>query len=213
MTRSQKVVVAILRFLHGIFLSWEIRGRENVPLTGPLIVAANHVHLVDPVLLGSTFPRWITYMAKQELFRYPFVGPFIRWAQAFSIPRGGTIKDQRKVLEQARNVLSQGLALGVFPEGKRDHDGRLLPGKSGAAVLASQTSTPIVPVAITGTEKLTGVSWLWRRSLIVITIGQPFSVPAVEGRLSRSQSRALTDMLMRRIAALLPEEYRGAYGD
>jgi 1-acyl-sn-glycerol-3-phosphate acyltransferase len=213
MTRFQKVVVAVFRFLHGIFLSWEIRGRENVPLTGPLVVAANHVHLVDPVLLGCTFPRWITYMAKQELFRYPLVAPLIRWAQAFSIPRRGTIKDQREALEQARNVLSQGLALGVFPEGKRDHDGRLLPGKPGAAVLASRTSTPVVPVAITGTEKLTGISWLWRRPLIVITIGQSFSVPAVEGRLSRSQSRALTDALMSRIAALLPEGYRGAYGD
>lgn len=213
MTRSQKVVGAILRFLHGIFLSWEIRGRENVPLTGPLVVAVNHVHLVDPVLLGCTFPRWITYMAKQELFRYPFVGPLLRWAQAFSIPRRGTIRDKREALERARNILSQGLALGMFPEGKRNHDGKLLPGKPGAAVLASQMSAPVLPVAITGTEKLTGISWLWRRPLIVIDIGQSFALPAVEGRLSRSQSRALTDLLMRRIAALLPKECRGAYGD
>ena len=184
-----------------------------MPPTGPLIVAANHVHLVDPVLLGSTFPRWITYMAKQELFRYPFVGPLLRWAQAFSIPRRGTIRDKRQALEQARNILSQGLALGMFPEGKRNHDGKLLPGKPGAAVLASQTGAPVLPVAITGTEKLRGISWLWRRPLIVINIGQPFQLPPVDGRLSRSQSKALTDLLMRRIAALLPVEHRGAYGD
>jgi len=213
MTRSQKVFGAFLRFLHGIFLSWEIRGRENVPLTGPRVVAINHGHLVDPVLLGCTFPRWITYMAKQELFRYPFVGPLLRWAQAFAIPRRGTIRDKREALERARNILSQGLALGMFPEGKRNHDGKLLPGKPGAAVLASQMSAPVLPVAITGTDKLTGISWLWRRPLIVINIGQSFALPAVEGRLSRLQSRALTDLLMRRIAALLPKECRGAYGD
>lgn len=213
MTLSQKIVLAILKLCFKVSLSWEVKGRENVPLDGPLIVVANHIHLVGPILLQISFPRWINFMAKQELFRYPFVGVVTRWAQALSVHRQGTFKDKREAVKQAMEILSQGLALGMFPEGKRNHDGKLLAAKSGSAVIASRADVALLPVGISGTERLKGISWLWKRPGIVINIGQPFKLPSVDGRLTKSQMRLLTDSIMHEIAALLPAENRGVYGD
>jgi len=213
MTLSQRIVLAILKPLSRIFLSWKVKGRENVPLNGPLIVVANHVHLVDGILLVFSFPRWINFMAKQELFRYPFLRIIIRWAQVFSVPRRGTIKDKREAVKQAKEILNKGLVLGMFPEGKRNRNGKLLPGKSGSAVIASQTGVALLPIGIIGTEKLKGISWLWKRPGIVINIGQPFELPSSNGRLTKSQTKMSTDLMMNKIAALLPPENRGWYGN
>lgn len=213
MTLAQRVVLAIIKLSLKPLLSWKIEGRENVPLDGSLIVVANHVHLVDPILLQLSFPRWLSFMAKQELFRYPLVRFAIRWTQAFSIRRQGTIGDKRETIKQARDILSGGLVLGMFPEGKRNRNGKLLPGKSGAAVIASQTGVPLLPVGIIGTEKLKGIRWLWKRPRIIINIGHPFNPPSIETRLSRGQTRLLTGLIMNKIAALLPADNRGVYGD
>jgi len=212
-TRSQRIVLAIIKFLLKISLSWKAKGRENVPLDASLIVVANHVHLVDPILLMCSFPRWINFMAKEELFRYPFLRIIIRWAQAVSVHRRGTIADKQETISQAINLLNKGLVLGMFPEGKRNHIGKLLPGKPGSAVIASRMGIPLLPVGIVGTEKLKGTSWPWKRPAIVINIGQPFKLPPTNGRLTRSQTKSLTDLMMKKIAALLPQENRGVYGD
>lgn len=184
-----------------------------MPLNSPLIIVANHVHLIDPILLMLSFPRWINFMAKRELFRYPFLRIIIRWSQAVSVHRQGTIKDKREAVKQAKDVLSKGLVLGMFPEGRRNRNGKLLPGKAGSAVIALQADVPMLPVGIIGTEKLKGISWLWKRPSIVINIGQPFKLPSVEGRLTRPQTKLLTDLIMNKIAALLPPENRGVYGN
>jgi 1-acyl-sn-glycerol-3-phosphate acyltransferase len=211
MTLSQRIVLAILRPFSKIFLSWKVKGLENVPLTGPLIVIANHVHLLDPVLLVLSFPWWINFMAKEELFRSSFLRPLVRWGQAFPIRRQGTIKEKREVFKQAKDVLNKGLILGMFPEGKRSRDGKLMAGKSGSAVMASQMDVPLLPVGIIGTDKVKGISWLWRRPAIVINIGQPFMLPSIDSRLTKSQMKSLTDSMMSKIAALLPPEYQGDY--
>jgi len=212
-TLAQRIVLAIIKLLLKPLLSWKVEGRENVPLDGSLIVVANHVHLIDPILLQLSFPRWLSFMAKQELFRYPLVGFAIRWAQAFSIRRQGTIGDKREAIKQARGMLRGGLVLGMFPEGKRNRNGKLLPGKSGVAVIASQTGTPLLPVGIIGTEKLKGIHWLWKRPRIIINIGHSFNPPSIETRLTRGQTRLLTGLIMNKIAALLPADNRGVYGD
>jgi len=212
-TRSQRIVLAIIKFLLRISLSWKVDGKENVPSEGPFIMVANHVHLVDPILLISIFPRWINFMAKEELFRYPFLRVIIRWAQAVSVQRRGTIVDKQEAMNQAKSLLNKGLVLGMFPEGKRNHNGKLLPGKPGSAVIASRMDIPLLPVGIVGTEKLKGTSWLWKRPGIVINIGQPFKLPPTNGRLTKSQTKSLTDLMMKKIAALLPQDNRGVYVD
>lgn len=213
MSLSQRIALALARPLVKVLISWEVKGKENVPLTGPLIVIANHVHLADPVLLALSFPRWINFMAKEQLFHYPILRHIIRWSQAFSVSRQGTIKDKRKVVEQAKDILNKGLVLGVFPEGHRSREAKLEYGKPGAAVIASRMGIPLLPVGIIGTGELKGIGWIWRRPHIVINIGQPFKFPPVDGRLTRPQIKSLSETMMRKIAILLPPENRGIYGD
>ncbi|MEA3254032.1 MAG: lysophospholipid acyltransferase family protein, partial [Chloroflexota bacterium] len=153
------------------------------------------------------------FMAKEELFRNPFMKAMVHWAHGFSAHRRGSVEDKRKTINQAKNILSEGQVLGMFPEGTRNHVGKLLPGKPGAAAFAAQMDVPLLPVGIAGTEKIRGISCLWKRPHVVINMGQPFKLPPIKGRLSRSQARALTDITMKKIAALLPAENRGVYAD
>jgi 1-acyl-sn-glycerol-3-phosphate acyltransferase len=214
MTLSQKILFVISRICKPVFhilFSWKVEGRENIPLTGPLILIANHVNLFDPFFLLFSFPRWINFMAKEELFRSPFLRPWLRWAGSLSIRRGGKVIDKQKMLKSARDALEKGLILGMFPEGGRSRDGKLRKGKPGSAVIASKTNVPILPIGIVGTDKINGISWLWKRPGIVINIGKPFKLPPNYSKMSKSQMQLLTAQLMKEIAALLPPEYQGAY--
>jgi len=211
MTLSQKIILVVFRPLLNILFSWKVEGRENIPLTGPLILAANHAHLLDPFFLAFSFPRWINFMAKAELFRSPFLRFWLRWAGSLSIHREGKVREKKKILKNARNALERGLILGMFPEGGRSHDGKLRKGAPGSAVIASKTNVPLLPVGIAGTDKLKGISWLWKRPHIVVKIGKPFKLPPNHSKMSKSQMQLLTAQLMREIAALLPPEYQGAY--
>jgi len=119
MTLSQKIFLVTFRPLLNILFSWKAEGRENVPLTGPLILVANHVHVLDPILLAFSLPRWITFVAKEELFRSPFLRFWLRWAGSVSIRREGRVREKQKILKSARDALERGLILGMFPEGGR----------------------------------------------------------------------------------------------
>ncbi len=211
MTVSQKIFLATFRPLLNLCFSWKVEGRENVPLTGPLILVANHVHVLDPILLVFSLPRWITFVAKEELFRSLFLGPWLRWAGSLPLQRDGKVREKQRILEGARKALEEGLILGMFPEGARSHNGKLRKGKAGSAVIASKTDATLLPVGVVGTDKIHGISWLWKRPPIVVTIGKPFKLPPTNNKISRSQMQLLTAQLMGEIAALLPREYQGAY--
>jgi 1-acyl-sn-glycerol-3-phosphate acyltransferase len=211
LTLSQKIVLAFFRPLLSICFSWKVEGRENVPLAGPLILVANHVHVIDPILIEFSFPRWITFVAKEELFHSLFLRLWLRWAGSLSLQRDGKVREKQRVLEGARKALNEGLILGMFPEGGRSQDGKLRKGKPGSAVIASKTDVPLLPVGVVGTDKIHGTSWLWRRPPIVVRIGKPFKLPPTNNKISKSQMQLLTKQLMREIAALLPPEYQGAY--
>jgi 1-acyl-sn-glycerol-3-phosphate acyltransferase len=212
MTLSQRIILAIFRPLLNILFSWKVEGRENIPSTGPLILVANHVHVLDPFFLIFGFPRWITFVAKEELFRSPFFRLWLRWAGTLSIDREGKVVEKQRILKSARSALDEGLILGMFPEGGRSHDGKLKKGKTGSAVIASKTDVPLLPVGIAGTDKVHGISWLWKRPRIVVKIGKPFKLPPISDKMSKSQMQSSTTQMMTEIAALLPSEYQGAYG-
>jgi len=211
MTLSQKIILVTCKLLLNIPFSWKVEGRENIPLTGPLIFATNHVHLLDPFFLIFISPRWINFIAKEELFRSPFLRPWLRLVGALPIRRGGKIREKQNMLRSARNVLEKGWILGMFPEGGRSRDGKLRKGKPGSVVIASKTNVPILPVGIVGTDKINVISWLWKRPRIVVNVGKPFKLPPTSDRMSKSQMQLLTTQLMSEIAALLPPEYQGAY--
>jgi len=211
MTLSQKIVLAILRPLLIICVSWKVEGRENVPSEGPLVLVANHVHVLDPILLVFSLPRWITFVAKEELFHSLFLRLWLRWAGSLPLRRDGKVREKQRILESARKALEEGLILGMFPEGGRSYDGKLRKGKPGSAVIASKTDVPVLPVGVIGTDKIHGISWLWKRPRIVVKIGKPFKLPPTNNKISKAQMQLLTTQLMGEIAALLPPEYQGAY--
>ena len=150
-------------------------------------------------------------MIKQELYYSPRGGPFVRAFGSFPVHRG---KLDRQALHQAARVLEQGLALGMFPEGTRSPDAQLQQAYLGTALIALRSRAPILPVGINGTEKVKGVkAVVFGHPHITVTIGQPFFLPTNEDKINNVQLKELTDLIMSRIAELLPEGYRGVYGN
>ena len=186
---------------------WRVTGKENIPGQGPLLIVANHLHIADPPILGASIPRKMLFMAKEELFQARFSSYFVRNYGAFPVRRGGL---NRKTLKQAEQQLAQGIALVMFPEGRRSQNCRLQPAFPGTALLASRSGAPILPVGITGTERIKGLGWCLRRPRITINIGTPFQ-PPVNTKLNRTELNQLTKSIMEHIATLLPIEYRGDY--
>ena len=191
-----------------LFTRWQVRGKENVPGQGALLIVANHLGLADPPLIGASLSRRVTYMAKEELFRSRFSSYFLRSLGAFPVYRG---KLDRKALRQAGQLLAQGKALVMFPEGTRSKNARLQPAFYGSALIAFRNSVPILPVGITGTERIKGVAWILHRPQIVVNIGPPFYFSSASSKLTRAELARLTEVIMEHIAELLPPEYRGNY--
>jgi len=191
---------------------FEVVGKEHVPLEGPLIVASNHLNNADPPMVALAVPRHPTFMAKQEMIKWPIIGPAFRIFGAFPVRRG---EADLSALRAATEVVHSGAMLVMFPEGTRSRTGGLTKGHPGTALVALRTGAPILPVAITGSEGLTW-PWIFLRPLSVkhikVTIGEPFRLPPVE-RVNSEAAGEATGVIMRRIAALLPEKYRGVYAD
>ena len=190
---------------------------DAIPRTGPVIIAANHSSNLDvPVLGSSLMPRIgrrFQWPGKRELFDWPVVGWIARNGGVHAIDRGAA---DIEAFRLAARILEDGHALFVFPEGTRSHDGRLGPGRDGVAVLALRTGASIVPVGISGSYE----RWPRGQKLphpggrVTVRVGSPFrladALPADLDR--RAAKSAATDLIMRKIAALLPESQRGRYG-
>ncbi len=187
---------------------WQVKGRESIPSQGPILVVTNHLNLVDPPLVAVSLGRKATFMAKEELFRSSFTGYLIGRLGAFPVHRG---RLDRKALRQAERVLAGGLALVMFPEATRSKNTQLQPAFPGSALIALRSGAPILPLAITGTEKIKGITWILHRPQLTINFGHPFYLPKVNGKVSKAELARLTNIIMEHIAELLPVEYRGSY--
>ena len=196
------------RFCFGSFGRLEVTGGESVPPYAPLIVIANHVSFNDPPVLVAAMDRKLSFIGKRELFRNPVSSFLMREFQVHPLDRSGSAVEAVKL---ALELLSQDKALVIFPEGRRSPNHALIEGQPGAAYLALKSQATILPVGITGGEKFPSWRMPFPLCRIRVNVGQPFSLPVVEGNPDRQVLKGLTDMMMQRIAALLPEEYRGVY--
>jgi 1-acyl-sn-glycerol-3-phosphate acyltransferase len=215
-TRAQKIarrlIHAICRILIFLLTRREVTGRDNVPENGPLLVAANHLGMADQYFIAVNIKRRMMYMAKEELFRHRPISLLVQAFGAFPVRRG--IMD-RKALDKANQILASRLALFMFPEGTRSKNAQLQPAFPGTALIALENNVPILPIGITGLENVTKgpLWWIFHRHQLTVRInfGRPFYLPAQDGKVSKEKLRQMADLIMERIAALLPPEYQGHY--
>ncbi|MFZ5918616.1 MAG: lysophospholipid acyltransferase family protein [Chloroflexota bacterium] len=199
----------IFAWVYRLLMRIEVTGLENFEVAGPCLVVVNHLSVFDPPLLQILYPRRAVAFAADKYRRHPVFSPIMGLIGNVIYIRRGEI--DRQALRAALEVLRAGGTMGLAPEGTRSKIGQLQRAREGAAYLASRTDATIVPVGISGTETVLSNLKRLRRSRVRAVVGQPFKLPPVDGPVKGAQLAANTDRIMCRIAALLPESYRGYY--
>lgn len=184
------------RIVCRIFLTlvgrWKIEGKENMPPGGGVIVASNHVSYLDPVVVGCTFDRRVSYLAKEELFKIPVLAWIIRQLGAFPVKRGS---GDRGAIRESLKLLNEGHAFGIFPEGTRSKTGELQEGKPGAAMLAVKAKVPVLPIGLKGTRKCRNIR---------VRVGKPMYFPELwDEKVSKETLDEITAKIMAEIARLM----------
>ncbi len=185
--------------LIGTICRLKVKGRENVPAKGKVLLVANHRSYLDPPLVAyAVKKRPVFFMAKSELFETPILGSLIKhWGNAFPVKRG---KADLTALKTALELLQKGELVCIFPEGQRAPKGKFLKGKWGAGMVALKAKAPIVPCLIEGSEALIGKEGLVNGlPKVTITFGKPFTIN-LEDRKENYQKAA--DIMMEKIKEL-----------
>jgi 1-acyl-sn-glycerol-3-phosphate acyltransferase len=214
----RRLQYALIRTLGWIVTLAQMRlrvsGARGVPTRGGVILVSNHLGLIDPLPIGLRLPRQMRMLAKIEIFRRFALGGLAHMAGAVPIRRG---ESDRDALQTTLDLLKAGECLLVFPEGTYAHAPRpvgMLPLKTGAAWLALRSGCPVVPVGLTGAERV----WHWKRGWrpwqrprVSVVFGEPYRIMQESGVPLKVALQSATEEMARRIAELLPEGYRGAY--
>lgn len=199
----------VLRVLFRLLGGLRASGKENIPPSGPVILAPNHLSWSDPPSIYMALDRRCWFMANDFLFRIPVLGKLIPYFGAFPVHRG---RVDREAMRQAEEHLRDGDLLCIFPEGGTTITGTLYPFEGGVALLAIRNNVPVLPVAITGTDKLLPTKPPQRlhyvRGGVTIRFGKPIHPDEIDPTLPRKQRiELLTDRMYHAVAALLPPEY------
>ncbi|WLR46733.1 lysophospholipid acyltransferase family protein [Halobacillus litoralis] len=167
----------------------KIVGKKNIPAEGPVIICSNHISNLDPPVVGITSSRNIYFLAKEELFKNPVIGGILKKVHAFPIKRG--MRD-RNALRKGLDVLKEGHALGLFPEGTRQKNGEIGKGLAGAGFFALRSEAAIVPCAIIGPYK--------KFKKLKVVYGEPIDMS--EYREQKASAQVVTDRIMEEIRQL-----------
>ncbi len=211
--RTSPVVYSILKWiissLMHLLYRYSVTGRENVPMTGRVIIAVNHLHLFDPGAVMPAIRRKIVTMAKNEYRSNYLWGIVLRLGGVIFVKRGEADRD---ALRASYDVLEHEGCLAIAPEGTRSTTGSMQQAKPGISYIATRTAAPIVPVAIWGIENLR--QWrLFKRPECRVVIGRPFLMPKWHNRMTTKDLQQLADLTMVKIGLLLPLKYRGVYAE
>jgi len=203
------VTSAILKGVYRLFGGFRVAGLENLPATGAAIIAPNHLSWADPPAIRSVIRRTCWFMANDFLFRVPVLGCLIPLYGAFPVKRG---RVDRAALHLAEEHLKKGDLVVIFPEGGTSLSGRLVPFESGVALLAIRNGVPVIPLAITGTDRVLPAARpipRFARGGVTLRFGPPIQPGEPE---NQSERRRRIDTLTREIeaavTAMLPEAYR-----
>jgi 1-acyl-sn-glycerol-3-phosphate acyltransferase len=169
----------------------EVKGEENLPKEGGVLLVSNHISFLDPCLIGDGSPRRTSFMAKAELFENKLLNWLLRGVDCFPVRRG---EADTSAIKNVLSQLKEGRCVVIFPEGTRSPDGELLEAEEGAAMLATRTGCPVVPVYVSGTNRMLDRKGRLHRARVSMAIGEPFTLPK-----SMPREEAATE-LMRRIA-------------
>lgn len=199
----------VFRVLGWLFLRQEVRGLENIPKQGPYLIVVNHLGIADPPLIFINVWQQLTMFAADKWKKAPGIRQLAEAAGVIWVARG---EADLSAIKAALAILKSGRPLGMAPEGTRSPTRALQPGKTGAAYLADRTGVLIVPIGISGSERLTENLRRLRRTPVRFVVGRPFHLPP-NGRAKGAVLDDYTTEIMCRIAALLPPEYRGVYAD
>ena len=193
------------------YFGWRVYNAERVPLTGPIILASNHLSFIDPPLVGAGIRRGINYLARENLFRFPVLGWILHQWQVVPVDReGGGAKGLKAILDR----LLAGGAIILFPEGTRSRNGDLQPARSGIGLTVIKSTAPVIPVRVFGTFEAYGRHLsIPRPRRVVVKYGQPMLFASLRAEAKGCTKQRLkeiyqqvADEIMTAIAALGPYE-------
>ncbi len=191
-----------------------VEGKQNVPRTGPVIFASNHLSFIDSIAIPVAAPRPVHFLAKASYFEGWASRQFFTSIGAIPVHRGAG-QAALDALDQQRVLLEDGRAVALYPEGTRSLDGRLYKGRTGVAFLALQTGAPVVPVGLIGTDKVmpVGATMPSLTHRVTVKFGEPLDLahhgPATSGK----ARRLATDEIMAAIHELSGQELANAYNE
>ena len=181
----------IFTFIYSVIFPTTVKGKENIPKEGAVILAANHLSNWDPPLVGTFIPRHLAYMAKEELFKVPILKNILENVH-FPVKRGAS---DRAAIKTALQMLEAKECICMFPEGTRSKDGKLHKGAPGVALIAAKSKATVIPVAIQGTFKLRP----FRK--ITLIYGKPMTFEAE--KVDKENLQEFTEKIMQEIASML----------
>lgn len=206
----------LFRLIYATYFRWRVYNPENVPLTGPVILASNHASFIDPPLVGAGLHRPVNYLARESLFRFPILGAILRSWCAVPVDRdGGGAAGLRAILDR----LLDGGAILLFPEGTRSKDGNLQPARSGIGLTVIKSDAPVVPVRVFGTFAAFNRHHKFPRPhRIAVKYGRPIDFASLRAEAKvcskprlKQIYQEVADRIMSEIAALQPHSEKRTF--
>lgn len=205
-TASQRALLAIAKLLSRLLARIDVEGAGRLPRDGAVVIAVNHLHILDALWAFVVIPRRAVFLVASEFRNRPVVGQLLRAGDSIFVERGAGDYDAAR---RAVDVLRGGAAVGIAPEGKLSTTGGLIRGQPGFARIAADAGAPVVPLAMSGQERLWG-SWL-RLRRVPIRARFGVVIPPPPRQTTARGLEEYSDRVMRALASELPPEYRGVY--
>lgn len=210
---SRPILKTVFRFIFRILGRVTITGKENIPYGKPYVVAMNHVSIFDPPLIGAFWPEQLEIIGASDVFDKPGQGQVLKAYGVIPVHRGDY---DRTLFNRIISAIKAGFPLLIAPEGGRSHVTAMQRAMPGIAYIVEQTGVPVVPVGLVGTTED-----FWQRAThglrpaLEIRIGKPIRLPenTAKGAEKHEARQKNADLVMRYLAGLLPEEYRGVYAE